>query len=842
MTVRSKLLIPVGAQAIVVLVVIGLTVQSITTSRTSLEENTKLREATANAKNVLDTIELYYSAPVPTKELESQLQVAMQGIEAILVTDEAAHASQIAVHVNELLEKKKRNVDIEHQLLELTSASKSQSDGYIDAVVAKLADPSTADSVTTLERQVILGAHVNTCTNNTIETLFYSTAFHPAAKEKLLAYIEQAITNTQSDIKSLENTPFHGMPLAALDSNQKLDTLAKEYMANAKSIDGSKEACDRAMVSLVANLEDQQRQSEIVTSDRVSNAFILIAVVVTLVCVATTALSLLLGRQITGTLQVLGAEVRGLSQAAVHGELHRRGDPKRVPPEFRPIITGVNDTLDALIAPLNMAAEHIDRISKGDIPNRITDTYLGDYNAIKDNLNQCIDALNTLTGELGTLVESQRAGDIEAVCDAGRLQGVYAELADGVNQALTAVVVPTSDAVSLMQKYAHGDLAEAMRELPGKQIVLTQSLNGLRAAVNSLVVDGVQLAKAAAEGQLDARVDETRYHGEFRKIIEGMNRTLHGFLVPMREIGDNLQRMAEKDFSQRVKTEYPGDYGKLRDNVNFVAANMCDAIKQINESAAQFNEGSRIIAESAQTLAAGAQEQSSSVEEITASIEQLSRSVDSVRANAREAETVSRETNQLAEQGGVAVRKSAEAMEMIRTSSDQIAEIIQVISQIASQTNLLALNAAIEAARAGEHGMGFAVVADEVRKLAERSNQAAGEITSLIKESSSRVQEGANLSLETEESLKKIIGGAEATATKIAEIAAATIQQATGAEEVAKAIQGVSQVTEQSAAGSEEMASSSEELGAQAAALKKLVEQFHTDDSRRHARANMAHE
>ncbi|MDZ7618020.1 MAG: methyl-accepting chemotaxis protein, partial [Patescibacteria group bacterium] len=273
----------------------------------------------------------------------------------------------------------------------------------------------------------------------------------------------------------------------------------------------------------------------------------------------------------------------------------------------------------------------------------------------------------------------------------------------------------------------------------------------------------------------------------------------------------------------------PGDYGKLRDNVNLVAGNMCDAIRQINESAAQFNEGSRIIAESAQTLAAGAQEQSSSVEEITASIEQLSRSVDSVRANAREAETVSRETNQLAEQGGVAVRKSADAMEMIRTSSDQIAEIIQVISQIASQTNLLALNAAIEAARAGEHGMGFAVVADEVRKLAERSNQAAGEITSLIKESSSRVQEGANLSLETEESLKKIIGGAEATATKIAEIAAATIQQATGTEEVAKAIQGVSQVTEQSAAGSEEMASSSEELGAQAAALKKLVEQFHTN-------------
>lgn len=237
------------------------------------------------------------------------------------------------------------------------------------------------------------------------------------------------------------------------------------------------------------------------------------------------------------------------------------------------------------------------------------------------------------------------------------------------------------------------------------------------------------------------------------------------------------------------------------------------AVEQnVSKIAEDFVAKSAGIAEQAKTVAAGAQSLGCTTEEINASVEELSASIDSIAQNSGLTDEIAKRTKDEADLGAKAIDRSIEAMDLINTSSEEISEIVKVISEIAGQTNLLAFNAAIEAARAGEHGLGFSVVADEVRKLAERSSQATKEISKLINETVKRVTQGSEVSREAGAAFAKILSGISDTTDSITQISVAASEQQTAARDVAEAIQSIVDATEQSVVASDSIADATDGL------------------------------
>ncbi|HMU31790.1 MAG: hypothetical protein K1X60_16005 [Nitrospira sp.] len=335
-----------------------------------------------------------------------------------------------------------------------------------------------------------------------------------------------------------------------------------------------------------------------------------------------------------------------------------------------------------------------------------------------------------------------------------------------------------------------------------------------------------KLIEAAASGQLSERINAAEFDGFFKTLSEGVNKMLDAVVTPLHEAQTVLTAMAANDLTKTMTGHYQGEFEQMKSSLNGALNTLSTAISTVRDGAQSVTAGAEQITKGNEDLSQRTSEQASALEETSASMEEMTSTVKQNADNAKQANQLAIAARDIADKGGSVTVRAVEAMGEINKSSKKIADIITVIDEIAFQTNLLALNAAVEAARAGEHGRGFAVVAAEVRNLAQRSATAAKEIKGLINESIQRVNDGSELVNQSGKTLEEIVSSVKRVTDIIAEITAASQEQAQGIDQVNKAIMQMDETTQQNAALVEETTSASQSMKDQAQELMRQVEVF----------------
>jgi methyl-accepting chemotaxis protein len=270
-----------------------------------------------------------------------------------------------------------------------------------------------------------------------------------------------------------------------------------------------------------------------------------------------------------------------LSKAAVDGKLATRADASKHQGDFRKIVQGVDDCLDAVIGPLNVAAEYIERISKGDIPNKITDSYNGDFNEIKNSLNKCIEAVNAMVADADVLSKAAVEGKLATRADASKHSGDFRKIVQGVNETLDAVIGPLNVAAKYVDDISKGVIPPAITDnYNGDFNVIKNNLNSVVKMMADLLKETDVIIKAAADGELDKRANAELFVGGWKQLISGINDTITNIVNPLMVTADYVEKVSKGIVPPEISTTYKGQYNLIKQNLNAVVKMMENLLKE----------------------------------------------------------------------------------------------------------------------------------------------------------------------------------------------------------------------------------------------------------------------
>ncbi|MGA2159159.1 MAG: methyl-accepting chemotaxis protein [Dehalococcoidia bacterium] len=507
----------------------------------------------------------------------------------------------------------------------------------------------------------------------------------------------------------------------------------------------------------------------------------------------------------TATLRSVTGEIGRLTDSMMEGKLTTRIDVSRFKGEYASITSHINSMLEAVIGPLNVAADFVENVAKGNTPDMIADEYKGDFNTIKDNLNKCVESIHTLVDEIGVVLNASKEGKLDVRADPEKTKGVYRKILRGINEILDCILAPLNEARGVMNKQVNYDLTTSIAgDYRG-------DLGELKSAINNSLDNRIAVVVKLKQHSIDLR----EMGAQLMQASEQAGRATQ-------QIAESSQQVAKGAADQATGMQ-----------------SILNAIEQLSRAIDQ--------------IARGAQEQAQMIEKNVQVVSQVSTAIAQVSTNTQQAALNARVAAESAQKGAGMARDNVKGMENIKRTMDnasskvnglgersrEIGKIVATIDDIADQTNLLALNAAVEAARAGEQGRGFAVVADEVRKLAERASEATKEIASLIggiqdgvgdtvtamQKGIKEVDNGFALANKAGESLDEILQRAKEVGLQVEQISSASQQLTAMSSEMVKLSDNISAIVEQNTAATEEMAATAKDVSKSVESVAGVAEE-----------------